>query len=341
MSTTVNRVEFLQKLEMLQPGLSTGREVIEQSSCFVFRDGRAFTFNDEIACSVDLDLNWTGAVQAKPLMAILAKLPDDTLTVETDETSAELVLKGRSKESRVRAEMTVFMPLENVEQPKAWHVMDENLCDALATCSPCVARDSNDGFNLQCVHITPDCVEACDNFQFAHYPVATGVRGPILVKEAGLRNVASLGMTEMGETKTWLHFRNAAGLVISCRKYLDEYPTLTHLFNLDEATPTTLPKGLADAVERAEIFSAEDSENNQVLVELRPGKLRITGRSSNGSHKEMKDIEYQGAPLAFSIAPKMLAGICKAHNDCHITKKALVVDGGNFKYVSCLSIPSE
>ena len=46
----IDREEFLKQLESVLPGYST-KEVIEQSSCFVFKKGRVYTYNDEIACS--------------------------------------------------------------------------------------------------------------------------------------------------------------------------------------------------------------------------------------------------------------------------------------------------
>ena len=63
MSKTINRELFLEQLESVQPGLST-REIIEQSSCYVFRGGEVITFNDEIACSQKCDIGIEGAVRS-------------------------------------------------------------------------------------------------------------------------------------------------------------------------------------------------------------------------------------------------------------------------------------
>ena len=47
----IDRAKLLAALELVSPGLSP-REILEQSSCVVFRGGRIATFNDEVACSV-------------------------------------------------------------------------------------------------------------------------------------------------------------------------------------------------------------------------------------------------------------------------------------------------
>jgi hypothetical protein len=74
----VNREVLLQQLESVQAGLSS-REIIEQSSCFVFKDGNVVTFNDEVSCSRPCELgSFTGAVQAAPLLSIREMLAGKT-----------------------------------------------------------------------------------------------------------------------------------------------------------------------------------------------------------------------------------------------------------------------
>jgi len=70
----VNREAFLQCLETVQPGLST-REVVEQASSFIFKEGEVFSFNDELFCRNKSTLNssFQGAVKADKLLNLLRK----------------------------------------------------------------------------------------------------------------------------------------------------------------------------------------------------------------------------------------------------------------------------
>ena len=61
----INREELLNQLESVLPGLST-REIIEQSSCFVFMNKEVITYNDEISCSHKSRLDIEGAIVATP-----------------------------------------------------------------------------------------------------------------------------------------------------------------------------------------------------------------------------------------------------------------------------------
>ena len=338
----VNRESLLNKLESVRPGLSK-REIVEQSSCFVFTKGRVMTFNDEIACSYDVDVKLKGAVQAEPLLAILRKLGEQDLDITTGE--GQLQWRGTRRKGGVRMEEEVILPIESVDVPDNgdWKALPEEFSEGVSLVEKCAGKDES-AFSVTCVHIYPKWVEAYDNLQVARYYMKTGVKDPILVRRNSIKHIHELGMTEVCETGAWLHFRNSAGLVLSCRRYtkneLDPGSMLDVGKILDfKGEPTTLPKGLADAAEKAEIFSQENSDGNLVRVELKAGKLRVTGRGVSGWYQETKDVKYTGRPLVFMVDPKLLVTITNSHNDCQITPTRLKVDNKKFVYVTCLGEP--
>jgi len=329
----VNREELLNQLEMVQPGLSP-KDVVEQSSCVVFEDGRVFTFNDEVFCSMDCCLDVTGAVPAKPLLAILHKMPEETLSIEVaDET---LVIKGKRRRAKLRMEAEITLPKDSVEMPKEdrWKELPEDFCTAVETVRECAGSDETH-FSLTCVHVHPEWVEACDNFQVTRFNIETGLKKPVLVRSKSLMYVSTLSVAEWASTKAWLHFRTSKGLVISCRKYREDYPDLQRILDVS-GSPASLPKGLAEAASLAEVFSAEDADNNEVEVSLLPGKVKIKGEGAAGSYIETKKMSYKGPSLKFTISPKLLVTITKRHHECEVTSGALKVDGGRFVYVTSL-----
>ena len=95
----VNRENLLKELESVIPGLSP-KEVIEQSSCFVFQDNVITTFNDEIACSIGTALDIKGAVPAKLLLEVLRKVTDEE--VEIKQKKGELSIFGKKIKCKIR-----------------------------------------------------------------------------------------------------------------------------------------------------------------------------------------------------------------------------------------------
>jgi hypothetical protein len=329
----VGREDFLLKLNTVRAGLS-GREIIEQSSCFVFSKGEVATFNDEVSCRGPSGLpdDFKGAVTAKPLLSLLERLSETEVEVQLEKD--QLLVVGKNRRAGVRAEAEILLPLGSVETPKKWRDLHADFAEALSLVMNCASSDTT-RFILTCVHIHPEWVEACDHHQLSRYRLDTGVTAPLLVRRDSLKQVAPLGVTEVGVSPAWVHFRNPSGLILSCRRHVDDYPDLAPLLKV-KGTPTTLPKGLSEACANAEVFSSENTDRNVIVVELRSGKLRVKGTGALGWYSEVKKLKYSGPALKFMVDPQLLAELVKKYNDCEITGERLKVDGGAYTYVSWL-----
>jgi DNA polymerase III sliding clamp (beta) subunit (PCNA family) len=335
----VNRADFLQQLETVQPGISP-RGLIQQSDSFVFQGGYVITYNDEVSCRAKSPLpkDLVGAVNERPLMAILGKLAEDEIDVEVSD--GELVITGKKRRAGIRMDATIELPIDKLETPEDWKPLHEDFTDALNIVQECAGTDASH-FALTCVHLHPKFVEACDNYQLTRYKIKTGVAEPTLVKRDSIKHVVSLDMTELSETPNWIHFRNQTGLILSCRRYMESYPDISKMLQVGEGHPATLPKGLAEAAERAQIFSAENGEDDEVFVELVPGKLRIKGQGTSGWYQEVKRLAYDGDSMSFFVSPKLLIELTKRHNECTVSSDRLMVNGGKFTYVTVLGRDEE
>ena len=156
-----------------------------------------------------------------------------------------------------------------------------------------------------------------------------------LVRKESIKHIAGLGMTEFSETEQWVHFCNPAGLVLSSRRWIEDYEELDSLFEV-QGSPITLPGGLSEAVGRAEVFSAETIEDNSVSISLKKGKLKLRGQGASGWYEEVKNVKYEGDPISFIMSPKLLLEITKRTKECVVSQSKLKVDAGKFQYVACL-----
>ncbi len=338
MSCRINREELLRTLEAVQPGLSP-RLILEQSTCFIFHNGRVETYNDEVACrfKTGLDKEFKGAVVATPLLAVLRKLDEEELDLEM--ADGELLIVGKKRRSGIKMEAEILLPVDKVERPKEWKTLHEDFTDAMEIVQTCAGKDES-LYITTCVHIHPKWIEAFDNTQMLRYKMKTQIDKPTLVKRDNVKHILPLGMTEFAETDSWLHFRNPSGLYLSCRRSVETFPDLTSYFDVG-GEPATLPKGLTEAVEKAEIFSAENTDANEVQIQLRPGRLRLKGIGVSGWYSEVKTVSYNGPQIEFLISPKLLQQLVKRHYDVLISEKNLKVDGGKYVYLTCLSQVSD
>ncbi len=331
----VNRSQLLSALESVSPGLAK-REILEQSSCFCFGGNIVQTFNEEICCTAAIPCTLTGAVAAGPLLSQLGKWPEPEIDISTK--NGQLILKGKGRRAGIRMEAEVLLPVDLVEQPGKWHPLPPEFAEAVGLAVACAAT-TDDAFNLTCVHVAPGWVEACDNYQILRYTIRTGGKQPWLMRREAAKHIPALGMTEISLTPGWAHYRNAGGLVLSCRRYLDDYGDLTNLFDVPDAQPAALPGGLAEAVANAKDFAQEGTEYDQVRVIIRPDLLHLRGEGAMGFYEQRIRTAYNGPPLEFCIGPALLTEIAKRHKEVLLSPDKLKVDGGKWQYVACLILP--
>lgn len=330
MTMRLNRLDTLAILESVSPGLAT-RESIPQSTCVVFSGGRVWTFNDEVACSCKTKIALEGAIKAKTLLDLLSRMTEDEIDVFEQE--GELIVRGKSKQAGIAMEADVLLPIDAVEQPESWAPLPSEFADAVAVVHSCASTEASQ-FVLTCVHVHPEWLEACDRFQMARYPLKTGVDTPILVRSEALKNVVNSGVTEVAETENWIHFRNPEGLVLSCRRYLDDYRDLSQYLTMDGTSPVTLPGGLEEVVSRCQLFSKDSADGNSLKVDLRKDMIVIEGRGPSGWYKERQKVTFGGEPLQFCISPILLLEVGKKAAQCGASEGKLCIDAGSYLYVT-------
>lgn len=335
----VSREKLLSTLDLVSPGVAA-REVFDQCDCFAFtKEGNVVTFNDEVACIQKSPIKIKGAVHASTLRTILQKLEEETVDIEVDKQNLSIV--GKRKTMTIRMERKILLPLKHLDVPSKWHSLPENFGDAVAFVKGCAGKDESKPAST-CVHITSLFLEAFDNEQYACFKTKIkSMQQDVLVRATALSHVTDLAVSQYSITKAWVHFRNPSGLIFSCRRINKKFPDCKNLRRI-KGTRIKLPDKLAKATQRAEVFSANGPDDNQVLIELAKGKVIVSGSGAHGTYRETRNVPYKGEPLQFMIAPTMLANLLKQQQyDCEVMPTALKVEGTASIFLTSLHTPAE
>jgi len=328
----VGRKDLLDKLKKLSLGLSQ-REIIEQASCFVIKDGMIHSFNDEISCRCPCELKMDGAFNANTLLAILGRMDEKKIDIEC--VDENIVIQGKKKKVRIVLNKEVLLAIDSVEMPKKWRKLPEEFVKAISLARQCVSRDESQ-FIVTCVHIHKDWIEACDDFQAIRYTMSTGFDSSILVRGDSIKGILDLDIKEFGETEHWVHFRDGSGFIMSCKRYMEKYPDTSKIFEI-EGVPMKLPEGLSEAAKRAQVFSNDGSNESLLTLSLKEGKLKITGKGVTGWYDEIKEVEYEGQPISLFISPSILMDIFSYGRKCEVSKDRLKIRRKNYTYVAVAS----
>ena len=339
MSQTVQREELVKQLVSVMPGLSA-QEILEQSSCFVFLGKQVVTFNGDAACWTPCCLKMRGAVQAKTLLDILKARPEDTLNISTDNN--KLVMRGKGNRiTRMTMETEITLPFREVREPKQWFTLPGDFLEGIDMVDRCCGKNQE---HLETfVHIVDDCIEAIGEHQVGHYRTKLDVGSGVIVHKDSIKHIVPLGMTECGLTKKWIHFRNSAGVVLSCLRWPgeDDYPDTSKVLKGKKGKRMDLPRGLDKAVTRAAIFSRDNPEDTDVEISLKDGKVICKGSGIQGDHKETRKVTYGGQNMSFTISPVLLSDLCHKHTEAWVTPTTLTVKSGKFTFVTALGVEDD
>jgi len=340
----VKRDNLLKCLAAVEAGLSP-KDVIEQSSCYVLRNGRMWTFNDNVACSVVLPgsmKNMECAIPSIEFRNLLSKLDEDELDVilgGEGKSEDQLLLRMKRRRAGIRVQLSVTLPVDEIKMPEEWSSVPEGFAEAVETVGQ-VAGKGEQLFVLSCIHITPKGLEACDNYQAIRYSLLTGLSESVLVRRDDLTKAAKLDMEQWSLSQSWLHFRNSSGSEMSCRRWEQDYPKLGSLLQV-EGHEGSLPKGLEEAIKKAEVFVSNRDGSSGLMIDLNSSRLLLRAEGLVGWYEERQRVDYTGEPISFRIAPRLLKEVCHRTSRCVIGDTKLKVVGEKYVYVSCLAIDKE
>jgi len=338
--------QYLQKrLEEAKPGLAD-KEIIEQSTSFVFVNGYLVTFNDEVAISFEspFGTDVEGAVPAKELMGLLAKFKEKEIDVYSTEN--ELRISGKNKQAGLAIAKDMELPMADVinfdPDSVEWISLADDTIEGIKFCLFSVSQNVNKPI-LNCVHLSGDLVESCDNWRITRYYMdKVTFPDPILIQEKNakiLPNYPSLSKYTIYDG--WAHFSdNENNFVVSCRILEEKYPDVGQ-FIVKGKTTIKFPEGVDDVLKRADVIidhSKIDSEKVNVNVEKDKTIIHCDGPM--GWFKET--IKSKGLnnvdSIEFSINPSFLKQILGLMSHAKVNNKAAVMNFTGDKFVHIVSL---
>ena len=334
-----NRQQLIDILTAVKPGLAN-KEILEQSTSFIFAAGKVLTYNDEVSVQHPLpdSLRLEGAVAAKELFALLNKLPDEEIDLETTEN--ELVVKGKKTKAGIRLQVatTVEETLRVLGDPQDWIPLPEKFLEAIGFCLFSTGRDMTKPM-LTCVCVDGGDVVSSDDRRITRFmfPAESSIQ-MMLIPATSAKALQAYPVTEYALTKGWLHFRTEDDVVFSCRGVEGQYPVDKIITILDRADGESvkLPTGLAETLERAGVFSTGASKidvGNRVKLSLTEGQLVVRGESEAGWLEEINRVRYKGPDIEFEVSADFLQAILAHSGDMVVGENLLKFAGDDFVHV--------
>lgn len=332
----INREELLAALTAVQPALAKTL-VAEHSMSFIFIDNMVCTFNNELAVSHPIEVDFEGAVPGKEFYDLVRRLK--TEEIELVEEEGHIRVKSGRSNAGLRLE-EASLPLEELGMPDDEDYTDlpEKFIAAVEACLFSIGRDINKPI-LSYIHVHNASVTSSDNYRITRFDMgkkaAKTFPDALLISAVAAKSIVEYKPIEYALTDGWIHFRNDDGALFSCRRVLEEtYPDFTKFLSVKGAE-IEFPSDLDEILDRALVMC----NDQRVKVKIEKNKLTVATESDNGWFKEQTRIKYEGASNEFYMHPKFMRDTLKL-NQKAVIGAALKFTNDSFQHVVRL-IPTD
>lgn len=336
----INRQELITALEATRPGLAA-KEIVEQSTAFVFREGRVYAYNDMIAVSHPCPKDLAGAVCSNELYKLLARSTDDELDVET--TADEIIIKGKRNKAGISLQAVITLPIDEIGVKKVWKTLPTGFTEAvkftLFSAGDDMTRPAMTG-----VHITESIVETCDNFRLTRWTLGKRDRfdGDLLLPAAACAELVRYMPTHYALTDGWAHFTNKAGAEFGCRTIAGEFPDLLPFVNREWKHEIEFASDTADILDRAAVFLLGDKTvHPMVTVKVSSGRMTISVKGVAGWFEETVRVTASKDGFEFVIDPQALKDMLPLLKDCKLSADGSVLKFEGEAFIHCCATVQE
>lgn len=330
----INRKTLIKALDAVKPGLAS-REIIDQSTNFIFQDGRVFTFNDQIAVRHAIDLDLKGAVRAKEFHTLLNKTKQKEIELEVDKN--QLLLHTKRSKAGIAMETEITIPIEEIGTPEDWTPLPKDFKAAMKLCYPAAGKDMSKPV-LTNIFLNQDYALATDNDQISICRFDDVNFDNILLPADTIKILIRYSIIEYAITDNWLHFKTKDDSIFSCRMFEGEFPDMIPFLEID-GDSLKFPAETEEILERAGIFSeAKFNQDGLVLVTIKNNWMNIKAEGDYGWIEEKTRIRHKEPAISFHISPVILKSILRNSHSVIINDHFMKIDGESNSYIVVLQV---
>jgi DNA polymerase III sliding clamp (beta) subunit (PCNA family) len=330
----MNRKELINVIKAIKPGL-TRDNVVELAEFISFNENEIVSYNNEVSISYPYETKIKGAVKGDELLRILQAMPDD-ISIEKKKNKLVIAKKGKNK---IKAELNMMDIQLDMwpEIPQDFEPLPKNIVEGLKFCMFSVSPDLAMGA-LNCILIENDNILSCDNFRATKFILDATVQDQLLIPLSLAKVLVNYDIVNYAQNDSWLFFEDEFGVIICCKKVEYEYPS-KQVNNLleSEGELITLPDGFKAVLDRSEILSQIDIENQKIVkLELLKNKLIISSGGDIGQYSEEMEIDYEGEELTILVNPVHMKQILENCSEFMLTESNINFKTSAFNHVIAL-----
>lgn len=331
----MNRQEILNILKAVKPALAN-KEIIEQTTCFIFQRKTVYTYNDEVMISHPINLPIKGAVPAKELYDLLNSVEAENIKIKQDEREIVIEGEGSKFKAGISLEEKITLPIKDIKLTDSWIRLSKCFCEGVQFCLFSTGTDYSN-LVLTHIHVNKEYIESSDNFRLTRY--SSRNRTCMLIPITAAKELIKYSPTHYQKTKGWIHCKNKEGVVFSFRIHSSEYPNTSDILKMKDATDIRFPSSLLTSLINAESLCKEELSGDKFIkVSIKEKEMVIKSQGDVGWYKETFNLRrsYGKKKIEFEINSKSFRDILSHLKKATISKNKMKFEGDNFTHVVVL-----
>lgn len=329
----MNRKEILGVLKAVKPALAN-KEVMEQTTSFIFDKKNVSTYNDEVMISHPLNLNIKGAVPAKEFYDLLSKIKSDSVKIK--QKGSEVLITGDDFEAGISITEKIILPIKDLKTKDKWKKLSKVFCAGVEFCLFSAGNDYSK-LILTHIHVTDGCIESTDNYRLTKY-IHKDIKSKMLIPVTAAKELIKYNPTHYYQkTEGWIHCKNKDGVIFSFRTHSKKYPDTSPILKMTKPTDIKFPASLLPALVNAETLCKEELSGDKfVKVKIKGKEIRVNGVGEVGWYKASIPLKKSHRPIEFEINSKSFRDILSHLKKATVSKTKMKFIGNNFIHVVAL-----
>ena len=270
------------------------------------------------------------AIDAKIFSDIVRKLPDNDITIETDDNFNALITCEKSKFNSAGKSGEDFSYLPIITKEKSIHISQFELKEVIAQTIFSIAINDNNkimtGELFEVVNGTFKVI-ALDGHRIAIRNVSlSGMADDVKVIVPGKTlNELNKILASDAESQVNIYFTSNHILfefentTVVSRLIEGEYFKVNKMLSNDYKTKVVInKKDLLDSIDRANLLIKEN-DKKPIIINVIDGSMEVKVTSTLGSSKEDIDIQKDGSDIMIGFNPKFLLDALRAIDDEYVS----------------------
>lgn len=332
----IKRTDLLDALKAIKPGIAS-KEIIDQSTHFVFQNGEVRSYDDRVSINSTFDYEGPSfAIKADEFLKLINSFSSEKIDFAIKDNKLKLKC-GKTKAS-LNIDHDVKLPDIDLPNDDEWIDLPEDFVESLKFSLFSVGKNaSNPAFT--CICVDHDIILSCDNNRMTKIRMKESISEPngMLIPGGAAKKLLPYNPNGYCIDHSWIHFINDFNVIFSCRRVEAEYPDLEPHLKV-KGNSIKLPETIISSIEKAAIMSTEDFNiDRYIKVSAENKKLVIRGEGPLGWLEETLKIDFDDE-FSFKIHPDYFLEILEIMNELIVSDTGNSILFKGKKFVHAISL---